>query len=139
MVGEADVDANFESEVREEMQKYGQITSVTVHKVRLYCIALIPQAYCVQMPGLPDNESVRVFLEFTNIAQATKVGNNIMFCMRTLYFPFRLSLICRGGSSAEEPLEQSSTPSTTSILGNYINELDLCEINYERTVQLFST
>ncbi|KAI1715466.1 g-patch domain-containing protein [Ditylenchus destructor] len=56
MVTTTDVDSELESEVRGEMQKYGQVNNVIVYSV----------------PNVPDEESVRIFLEFTNVAQAIK-------------------------------------------------------------------
>jgi len=57
MVSLSDVDDELEGEIREEMTKYGQLNSVVIHKTRT---------------PTPAEDSVRIFLEFTNIAQATK-------------------------------------------------------------------
>lgn len=56
MVSPKDVDESLESEIREEMKKYGQVNEVRVHT----------------MSELPDDEAVRIFVEFTNVAQAIK-------------------------------------------------------------------
>ncbi|KAK5967189.1 G-patch domain protein [Trichostrongylus colubriformis] len=56
MVGPDEVDDELEPEIREEMAKYGQVASVVIHK----------------MDGVSDDVAVRIFVEFTNIAQAIK-------------------------------------------------------------------
>ncbi|VDO62754.1 unnamed protein product [Haemonchus placei] len=56
MVGPDEVDDELEPEIREEMAKYGQVASVVIHK----------------MEGVSDDNAVRIFVEFTNIAQAIK-------------------------------------------------------------------
>ncbi|KAK6049975.1 g-patch domain protein [Cooperia oncophora] len=56
MVGPDEVDDELEPEIREEMAKYGQVASVVIHK----------------MDGVADDIAVRIFVEFTNIAQAIK-------------------------------------------------------------------
>uniref|UniRef100_A0A914XPP8 Peroxisome biogenesis factor 2 n=1 Tax=Plectus sambesii TaxID=2011161 RepID=A0A914XPP8_9BILA len=57
MVSLEDVDDELEPEVRDEMLKYGQVTNVIVFKM--------PQPIC-------EEESVRIFVEFFNVAQAIK-------------------------------------------------------------------
>uniref|UniRef100_A0A0N4XJ59 Splicing factor 45 n=1 Tax=Nippostrongylus brasiliensis TaxID=27835 RepID=A0A0N4XJ59_NIPBR len=56
MVGPDEVDDELEPEIREEMAKYGQVASVVIHK----------------MEGVSDELAVRIFVEFTNVAQAIK-------------------------------------------------------------------
>lgn len=56
MAHPSDVDSDLETEIREEMKKYGQLNNVIVH----------------QLPNMPDEEAVRIFLEFSNSAQAIK-------------------------------------------------------------------
>ncbi|KAJ1352269.1 hypothetical protein KIN20_008568 [Parelaphostrongylus tenuis] len=56
MVGPDEVDDELEPEIREEMAKYGQVASVIIHK----------------MEGVSDDVAVRIFVEFTNVAQAIK-------------------------------------------------------------------
>ncbi|MFH4977893.1 hypothetical protein AB6A40_004602 [Gnathostoma spinigerum] len=56
MVGAEEIDDQLEPEVREEMKKYGQVVRVIVFRLL--------QA--------SDEEAVRIFVEFTNVAQATK-------------------------------------------------------------------
>lgn len=56
MVGPDEVDDELEPEIREEMTKYGQVASVMIHK----------------MDGASDELAVRIFVEFTNVAQAIK-------------------------------------------------------------------
>uniref|UniRef100_A0A158PA09 Splicing factor 45 n=1 Tax=Angiostrongylus cantonensis TaxID=6313 RepID=A0A158PA09_ANGCA len=56
MVGPDEVDDELEPEIREEMAKYGQVASVIIHK----------------MDGVSEDVAVRIFVEFTNVAQAIK-------------------------------------------------------------------
>ncbi|KAK6014972.1 g-patch domain protein [Ostertagia ostertagi] len=49
-------DDSIEHEIREEMAKYGQVASVVIHKLE----------------GVSDDVAVRIFVEFTNVAQAIK-------------------------------------------------------------------
>ncbi|PIO71017.1 hypothetical protein TELCIR_07099 [Teladorsagia circumcincta] len=56
MVGPDEVDDELEPEIREEMAKYGQVASVVIHKLE----------------GVSDDVAVRIFVEFTNVAQAIK-------------------------------------------------------------------
>ncbi|CAD6192918.1 unnamed protein product [Caenorhabditis auriculariae] len=56
MIGLEELDSEFEEEVKEEMGKYGQVVAVVIHK----------------RESQPPEEQVRVFVEFTNVAQAIK-------------------------------------------------------------------
>ncbi|CAJ0604093.1 unnamed protein product [Cylicocyclus nassatus] len=56
MVGPDEVDDELEPEIRDEMAKYGQVASVVIHKLN----------------GVSDELAVRIFVEFTNVAQAIK-------------------------------------------------------------------
>ncbi|EYC27668.1 hypothetical protein Y032_0008g12 [Ancylostoma ceylanicum] len=56
MVGPDEVDDELEPEIRDEMAKYGQVASVIIHK----------------LDGVSDDVAVRIFVEFTNVAQAIK-------------------------------------------------------------------
>ncbi|KAK6747607.1 hypothetical protein RB195_000664 [Necator americanus] len=56
MVGPDEVDDELEPEIRDEMAKYGQVASVVIHK----------------LDGVSDDLAVRIFVEFTNVAQAIK-------------------------------------------------------------------
>ncbi|CAJ0959317.1 unnamed protein product, partial [Mesorhabditis belari] len=56
MVGRSEVDDDLDSEIQEEMAKYGAVSSVAVH---------MPE-------GTPEEEEVRIFVEFGNISQAIK-------------------------------------------------------------------
>ncbi|GMT23611.1 hypothetical protein PFISCL1PPCAC_14908 [Pristionchus fissidentatus] len=56
MVGQDEVDDELADEIREEMTKYGQITTVHIHK----------------MSNPKEGDEVRIFVEFTNVAQAIK-------------------------------------------------------------------
>jgi len=56
MVGPGEVDNDLEPEVREEAKKYGDVVSCIVY----------------EMPGKPDDEAIRIFIEFVRIEQAVK-------------------------------------------------------------------
>ncbi|CAI4228075.1 unnamed protein product [Auanema sp. JU1783] len=56
VVSTSEVDKDLEVEIQGELSKYGQIQSVYVHT----------------MEKLADDEAVRIFVEFTNVAQAIK-------------------------------------------------------------------
>ncbi|KAH7729604.1 G-patch domain-containing protein [Aphelenchoides avenae] len=56
MVSRSEVDDELEAETREEMSKYGQVVNVVVH----------------MMPNAAEDEAVRIFVEYTNTAQAIK-------------------------------------------------------------------
>ena len=65
MVGPGQVDGDLEDEVANECSKYGQVQSVMIFEVTT--------------PGYPDDQAVRIFVEFERMEQATKVCN--MMCM----------------------------------------------------------
>ncbi|GMS95395.1 hypothetical protein PENTCL1PPCAC_17570 [Pristionchus entomophagus] len=56
MITSDEVDDELEEEIRDEMNKYGQVTTVLIHK----------------MSNPSEGDEVRVFVEFTNVAQAIK-------------------------------------------------------------------
>ncbi|TKR77729.1 hypothetical protein L596_018647 [Steinernema carpocapsae] len=56
MVGKAEIDDGLEPEIRGEMQKYGQVAKVVIHSFK----------------SPEPEEEVRIFVEFTNVAQSTK-------------------------------------------------------------------
>ncbi|OQV23646.1 putative Splicing factor 45 [Hypsibius exemplaris] len=56
MVGPGEVDNDLEPEVREEAKKYGEVVSCMVY----------------EMPGKPEDEAIRIFIEFAKIEQAVK-------------------------------------------------------------------
>lgn len=60
MVGPGQVDEDLEDEVANECSKYGQVLSVMIFEVTT--------------PGYPDDQAVRIFVEFERMEQATKVG-----------------------------------------------------------------
>lgn len=59
MVGPGQVDEDLEDEVANECSKYGQVQSVMIFEVTT--------------PGYPDDQAVRIFVEFERMEQATKV------------------------------------------------------------------
>lgn len=59
MVGPGEVDPDLEDEVANECSKYGQVQSVMIFEVTT--------------PGFPDDEAVRIFVEFERMEQAVKV------------------------------------------------------------------
>ena len=59
MVGPGEVDPDLEDEVANECSKYGQVQSVMIFEVTT--------------PGYPDDQAVRIFVEFERMEQATKV------------------------------------------------------------------
>ena len=60
MVGPGQVDEDLEDEVANECSKYGQVQSVMIFEVTT--------------PGYPDDQAVRIFVEFERMEQATKVN-----------------------------------------------------------------
>lgn len=58
MVGPGQVDEDLEDEVANECSKYGQVQSVMIFEVTT--------------PGYPDDQAVRIFVEFERMEQATK-------------------------------------------------------------------
>ena len=56
MVGPGEVDNDLEPEVREEAKRYGEVVNCIVY----------------ELPGKPDHEAIRIFLEFARIEQAVK-------------------------------------------------------------------
>lgn len=59
MVGPGEVDPDLEDEVANECSKYGQVQSVMIFEVTT--------------AGYPDDQAVRIFVEFERMEQATKV------------------------------------------------------------------
>lgn len=59
MVGPGQVDEDLEDEVANECSKYGQVQSVMIFEVTTQ--------------GYPDDQAVRIFVEFERMEQATKV------------------------------------------------------------------
>ncbi len=59
MVGPGEVDPDLEDEVANECSKYGQVQSVMIFEVTT--------------AGYPDDQAVRIFVEFERLEQATKV------------------------------------------------------------------
>ncbi|VDP26657.1 unnamed protein product [Soboliphyme baturini] len=58
MVGPGEVDEELEPEVKEEMQKYGEVVKCLIF----------------EMPSVPENEAVRIFVEFSKVDQAIKAA-----------------------------------------------------------------
>lgn len=53
------------------MSKYGQVVKIVIHVVsEILCTTLNTPAF--QVENAPENEKVRIFVEFTNQAQAIK-------------------------------------------------------------------
>ena len=59
MVGPGEVDPDLEDEVANECSKYGTVQSVMIFEVTT--------------AGYPDDQAVRIFVEFERMEQATKV------------------------------------------------------------------
>lgn len=59
MVGPGEVDPDLEDEVANECSKYGQVQSVMIFEVTT--------------PGYPEEEAVRILVEFERMEQAVKV------------------------------------------------------------------
>ena len=67
MVGPGEVDPDLEDEVANECSKYGQVQSVMIFEVTT--------------AGYPEEEAVRIFVEFERMEQAVKVGPALLsFC-----------------------------------------------------------
>ena len=82
MVGPGEVDPDLEDEVANECSKYGQVQSVMIFEVTT--------------PGYPDDQAVRIFVEFERMEQATKVrwalklrkpSSMVLFLLRALPCP----------------------------------------------------
>lgn len=58
MVGPGEVDNDLEPEVKEECKKYGDVVSCVVY----------------ELPNRPDDEAVRIFVEFGKVEQAVKAA-----------------------------------------------------------------
>lgn len=63
MVGPGEVDPDLEDEVANECSKYGQVQSVMIFEVTT--------------AGYPDDQAVRIFVEFERMEQATKVNKTL--------------------------------------------------------------
>merc|ERR1712224_820485 len=61
MVGAGDVDEDLERETAEEVGKYGKLVKCTV----------------IQVEGAPDDEAVRIFLEFEKVQAASKAYSDL--------------------------------------------------------------
>ena len=79
MVGPGQVDEDLEDEVANECSKYGQVQSVMIFEVTT--------------PGYPDDQAVRIFVEFERMEQATKVCvcDNLDMLL-TVFAPLLLSV-----------------------------------------------
>ncbi|CAJ0568141.1 unnamed protein product, partial [Mesorhabditis spiculigera] len=76
LVGKSEVDADLQSEIEAEMGKYGTVSSSHIH--------LMPE-------GTPEDEEVRIFVEYSNVPQAIKafiVQNNRFFAGRNIRATF---------------------------------------------------
>lgn len=78
MVGPGEVDEDLEPEVKEEMMKYGDVVSVVIFEVISSCgliegvfVLTLSQMFS-QMPGQPEEEAVRIFVEFSKMDHAIK-------------------------------------------------------------------
>lgn len=71
MVGQGEVDADLEPEVKEECSKFGEVISCLIYEVNEGLINgnRIPNAKNVQVP---DDQAVRIFVEFSRVESAIK-------------------------------------------------------------------
>lgn len=84
MVGRGEVDEDLEEETKEECEKYGKVVKCVIFEVRaqkkrkmMEKKALIKQSThkdppCFQIAEVPDDEAVRIFLEFERVESAIK-------------------------------------------------------------------
>lgn len=75
MVGPGEVDDDLQPEVTEECSKYGEVVKCLVYEVSVWFDWLVQMYVTVitnQIPSLPDNEAVRIFVEFTRVESAIK-------------------------------------------------------------------
>lgn len=84
MVGRGEVDEDLEEETKEECEKYGKVVKCVIFEVRakkkrqmMEKKALIKQSarkdpLCFQIAEVPDDEAVRIFLEFERVESAIK-------------------------------------------------------------------
>lgn len=99
MVGPGEVDPDLEDEVANECSKYGQVQSVMIFEVTT--------------AGFPDDQAVRIFVEFERMEQAVKVrhhDNLLLACCHpyvgTLYL---MSTMCTHCSFVFEAFVDSVT------------------------------
>ncbi len=78
MVGPGEVDPDLEDEVANECSKYGQVQSVMIFEVTT--------------AGYPDDQAVRIFVEFERMEQATKVRCALKLCKPSSVVLFLLRL-----------------------------------------------
>ena len=57
MVGAEEVDEDLEAETKEECEKYGKVGKCVIFEI----------------PGTPDDQAVRIFLEFERVESAIKL------------------------------------------------------------------
>ena len=96
MVGPGEVDDDLEPETAEECSKYGEVQKVVIYEVNVTasdCSISITLSiflkFSLQIPeGVPDDEAVRIFVEFKKMDSAIK-GNLNKYAL-----PFKLVLLC---------------------------------------------
>ena len=73
MVGPGEVDPDLEDEVANECSKYGTVQSVMIFEVTT--------------AGYPEDQAVRIFVEFERMEQATKVAHllKLLLLMAALF------------------------------------------------------
>ena len=73
MIGLEEVDDDLEGEIRQECQKYGNITSVHIHSVYfIYYVCLIFILNILQTPNTEEIDQVRIFVSYDSINSAIK-------------------------------------------------------------------
>lgn len=74
MVGRGQVDAELEPEVREECSKFGEVLNCAVFEVSESIVngKRMPQLFRPANVNLPDEESVRIYIEFRRVESASK-------------------------------------------------------------------
>ncbi len=93
MVGPGEVDPDLEDEVANECSKYGQVQSVMIFEVTT--------------AGYPDDQAVRIFVEFQRMEQATKVRCALKLCKPSSMVLFLLgALSCPSAVATDTVFKQ---------------------------------
>lgn len=71
MVGQGEVDADLEPEVREECSKFGEVNNCLIYEVNEGLINSKRMPNCKPM-NVPDDQAVRIFVEFNRVESAIK-------------------------------------------------------------------
>lgn len=90
MVGRGEVDEDLEGETKEECEKYGKVVKCVIFEVRgedcraggehVDQKAQSQNRLSLQIADVPDDEAVRIFLEFERVESAIKGQCQVVAC-----------------------------------------------------------